>query len=234
MTGDTIECQNCGHVNPGWAQVCRSCGVVLRPGQVRSTAVGGRFPTDQASLIAIGAGLGSIVLAIVIGLVLSALIPAAPNVAEATPTPTPAESASSTPTDEPTPAGTAGSSAEATPELPGQVTFGFDLNESTHEVVEVSDTFGPGDTFAHSISMPEPFGVDTIFEEVIRVEENGDLTVVQARADGDLTVSPAASVAGFAVPASGLIDGWGVGSYILRDYIGSELVAEGTFTLVAS
>ena len=35
MTGDSVECFNCGRANPSWAQVCRSCGVPMRPEEIR-------------------------------------------------------------------------------------------------------------------------------------------------------------------------------------------------------
>ena len=60
-----------GRANPEWAQVCRSCGVALRQGEAR-IAPTGRFPTDQASLISIGAVIGTILLAVLLGLGLSA------------------------------------------------------------------------------------------------------------------------------------------------------------------
>src|SRR5947207_15776142 len=67
-SGETI-CPNCGHVNPPWARICRNCGVSL------SRALGqpvsppqSPFPTDQASLLSVGAAIGSIVIAIVLGL----------------------------------------------------------------------------------------------------------------------------------------------------------------------
>ena len=55
MTGDSVECFNCGRANPSWAQVCRSCGVPMRPGAAGSAPPSGRVPTDRDSLFSIGA-----------------------------------------------------------------------------------------------------------------------------------------------------------------------------------
>ena len=77
MTGDTVECFNCGRTNPSWAQVCRSCGVPMRPGGAGARPPSGPLPTDRDSLVSIGAGLATIALAIVFGLIRPALRAAA-------------------------------------------------------------------------------------------------------------------------------------------------------------
>ena len=60
MTGDSVECFNCGRANPSWAQVCRSCGVPMRPGGAGSKPPASRLPTDRDSLFSIGAALATI------------------------------------------------------------------------------------------------------------------------------------------------------------------------------
>jgi len=227
MTGDTVECFNCGRANPSWAQVCRSCGVPIKAVAARSGPQAA-IPTDQDSLVAIGATLGSIVVAIALGLFLSGIIPAAPIV-EATPTPGP--SVSPLPSASFTPSGPPGTSAAPSAPLPGVVSFGLGLNRTTREVVNPTDTFGPGQVFAHSIALTQPFGVNQIQEEVIRIEGDGALTVVQPREGSNLNVAPDAQVAGYTVNSNALISGWGPGNYILRVYRGVELIAEGRFTL---
>ena len=54
MTDETVDCFNCGSSNPAWAQVCRSCGVVLRHGETR-IGPAERIPTDRDSLVSIAA-----------------------------------------------------------------------------------------------------------------------------------------------------------------------------------
>lgn len=235
MTGDTVECYNCGRANPAWAQVCRSCGVPIRPGVGRSVA-SGPIPRDRESLISIGAALGSIVAAIVIGLILSGMIPDAPSIIDASPTPRPTRTPRPSPSLAASGAPSAGASAEATPALIGTVTFGTGITASTQEVSGATDAFTPGDGFCHSIRLTEPFGVNQVQEEVLRVEEDGSLTEVQPRQGSNLTVNANGQIAGFCAPggASALIDGWGVGSFVLRDYRNTEtpeLIAEGRFTL---
>ncbi len=231
MTGDTVECFNCGRANPSWAQVCRSCGVPIRPGGSRAQEPQGPVPTDRNSLISMGAGLGAILAAILVGVFLSGVIPEAPPAATPTPTPgptTPRPSPSFAPSAPPV----GGASAEASPQLPGTVTFGFDLDDATDAAVDVTDTFTPGTRFCHSIALTEPFGADQVLEEILKIEEGGELTLVQERAA--LPVPSDATVAGFCANADGLINGWGVGQFVLRDYRpGDEpvLLAEGRFTL---
>jgi hypothetical protein len=233
MTGDTVECFNCGRSNPSWAQVCRSCGVPIKAVAAR-TGPQAAIPTDQDSLVSIGAAIGAILAAIALGLFLSGIIPDAPAILDSTPSPEPSispiPSASFIPSGPPV-----GETPAPTAPLPGTVTFGLGLNRDTREVINPTDTFGPGQVFAHSIALPTPFGVSEIQEEVIRIEADGaTLTVVQQREGSDLPVDPDSLIAGFSVNTNPLISGpgsWGPGNYILRAYRGVELIAEGRFTL---
>jgi len=232
MSGDTVECFNCGSPNPSWAQVCRQCGapIVREPaGRGRSNRI---VPTDQASLISIGVAVGSIILAIVAGLFVSGIIPAAPNVAEATPTPTPMPSISAAPSASAGPSTSGSESAAPSQALLGSISYGLGLDAGTHQVTDPTDTFAPGTRFCYSIQLTEPFGVSTLSEEVLRVESDGSLTVVQARdtAAGKIDVSPGLSVAGYNIKTNALASVWGTGDFIMREYRGNELIAEGRFT----
>jgi len=231
-SGETI-CPNCGHSNPPWARICRNCGVSLSPelGQPVS-APQSPFPTDQASLLSLGTAIGSIVIAIVLGLIFSAINPTQPTVGLAssqTPTEQPSPSASAghagTPTPKPTPS--------PTPKPIGKITFGTGLDRSTREVINPTSTFGPNEFFAHSVSVPQPFGVTTLTEEVVRVA-NGKETVVQARTDPNSVVHVTASqkVFGFVVSTNSLLTDWGSGGiFIMRVWRGNQKIAEGRFTL---
>ena len=79
MAEGSVECANCGHANPAWAQVCRSCGAPM--GRVTAAAgpeASGSGPiggVDQGSILAIGGALGTIVAAIVIGLLVGGILP---------------------------------------------------------------------------------------------------------------------------------------------------------------
>jgi hypothetical protein len=239
MAQGSVECANCGNANPAWAQVCRSCGAKL------SAAAGGAGGTagatnesaepfvTEGSLMAIGAALGTILLAVVIGLVIGGILPPAPPVAAASPTPD--ASASIEPTAQPTPdlsASPGASATEAPPALPGTLSFGLGLNVETQRVINPSDTFTPGTTFAHSIELTSPFGVTQIAEQVSRVSKDGSETVVITAEENPLTVDPNATVDGFTVPTNALLDALGAGTYVMRVYRGSELLAQGTFILV--
>jgi hypothetical protein len=231
MSGDTVECFNCGHANPSWAQVCRSCGYPIQPSGQGSAGPRGLFPTDQDSLTSIGITLGSIVLAIVVGLIFSGLIPPAPNIAEETPSPTPSPSASASVL----PSVSAGPSASAlaSPALPGTVSFGTGWNNDTHQIIEPTTTFTAASTgFAHAIILTAPIGVDRLQEEVVSVAADGTETIVQSRTDGTVFVDPSLSTDGLKSSArvSQLIAAWGKGTHILRVYRSGELLAEGTFT----
>ncbi|HET6745367.1 MAG TPA: zinc ribbon domain-containing protein [Candidatus Limnocylindria bacterium] len=231
MTSDSLDCFNCGRSNPSWAQVCRSCGVPMRPGGAGARPPSGPLPTDRDSLLSMGAGLATIALAVVFGLLLSGMLPEAASVIE-TPSPQP------TTTILPSPSGAATESAEPTPEptpgMIGTLTFGLGLNQSTREVIDLTDTFTQNDQFCHSVSLPERFAVNAVQEEVLRIEENGDLTIVQERADGANPIDKNARVVGFCVSGAVVINEWGTGDFIMRDYRrrnGLELLAEGRFTL---
>lgn len=233
MTGDTVECFNCGHENPSWAQVCRSCGFAIQLVAPDSGGPRGLFPTDQASLISIGGTMGAILGAIVLGVILSGLIPPAPNVAVETPSPTPSPSASASASEVPGGSESASASVAASPALPGTITFGTGWDNDARQITgQTTDFTAASAGFAHAISLPEPIGVDRLQEEVIRIGEDGGETVVQTRENGTVLVDKTLSTDGLKSPASmsQLIEAWGTGTHILRVYRGGELLAEGTFT----
>jgi hypothetical protein len=122
-------------------------------------------------------------------------------------------------------------SPSATPGLIGTISYGYALDPTTHLAIQPTDSFAPGDHFCYSISLTQPFGVAHIPEEVIRVNSDGSLKVVQSRDNEIMNVIPAAHVAGFCTGASGLIQEWSTGNFIMREYRGAELIAEGRFAL---
>ena len=233
MTGDTVECFNCGRPNPGWAQVCRSCGVPLVAARSSSQA-SGPFPTDRASLLSMGAAIGAVLVAVLLGFLLSNMSPTTPTVGFQTPTPTPRASISVRPSSSALGSVPAAASATPvpTPALPGTLTFGTSLDPDTQAVTAPTDTFTPqAAAFAHSIAFTEGYGADAIAEEVIRVAGDGTETVVQSRDAATFAVDPTATVIGYTAPIGALYRDWGAGSYVMRVYRGDELVAEGRFTL---
>ena len=228
MTVETVECYNCGRANPAWAQVCRSCGVPMRPGATVSQS-SGPIPTDRDSLVSIAATLAAIAGAIVLGLILSGIIPDAPPLAEVVETPEPSLNA--------VPSGSAAPSGveSAPPDLLGTITFGTDITDAD-EVLNPTDSFGPGAGFCHSLQLTERFGVKQIQEEVLRVEEDGTLSEVQQRVGSDLNVDRRSRTGAWCAPggADALIADWGTGTFLLRDYRNPrtpELLAEAQFTL---
>ena len=236
MTDETVDCFNCGRANPEWAQVCRSCGVALRHGEERIVP-SGRYPTDRDSLISIVAVIGTIALAVVLGLFGSNLNPTEPGVSGGDlPTPSPTQSASPTPTEEPSVAPSVAASVapsvSTAPELTGTVVFGTTL-DGNNQVTDPTETFTPGMTFAHSITNSAPFGVPTLGEQVLRINDDGSDgdTIVDAP-QNQLNVDPAASSAGFvAGDAANFIRSWGPGLYEMRVFIGETLIARGQFRL---
>jgi hypothetical protein len=231
---DTIECANCGHANPSWAQVCRNCGVSLRRDLARPvTRPVTPFPTDQSSLLSVGAAIGSIVIAIVLGLFFSAVNPTEPTVGIASsPSPTPtarpaagsptavaSKSVAPTPTPKPKPVGT--------------IKFGTGLT-AARTVTNPTTTFGANGYFAYSVSVPQPFGVTLLSEETVRVT-NGKETVVDARANNPVRVSASSKIFGFRLLTNTLLQAWGGGgTFIMRIYRGNEKIAEGQFVLRTS
>ncbi len=233
MTGDTVECFNCGRPNPGWAQVCRSCGVPLVAAG-GSSAPTGPFPTDQASLMSMGAAIGAVLAVIVVGFLLSNMGKSTPTVGFQTPSPSARTSISFEPSS------SAGGSIPAvpsdtpvpTPALPGTVTFGTALDRGTQTVSAPATTFTPQSAaFAHSIAFTAPYGAATLSEEVVKVAGDGTESIVQTRQAGTFAVDPAATVLGYSAPIGGLYRDWGAGQYVMRVYRGDEKVAEATFTL---
>ncbi len=232
--GETIDCPNCGRPNPGWAQVCRNCGFSLRRGLARSVGKPERpFPTDQASLLSIGAAVGSIVLAIVLGLFFSALNPTKPTVGvSSSPTPSPVPSFSPSAAPVFSPSGAPVESASPTPALPATVSFGTGLN-SSKQVTGKTDTFGPNSYFAHAVAAKAAFGVSKLYETVVRVAEDGTETPVQTRYP--VNVSATAKNFGFVVSTNSLLRDWGAGgTFVMRIYKGDSLIAQGQFSLSAN
>lgn len=226
MTDEFVECFNCGRANPEWAHVCRSCGVSLRDGSEWVTPAS-RIPTDQRSLLSIGGVLGAIVLAVIVGLMLSRLYPVDPSIGQdvSTPTPSPTveptESATPAPTDTPVPTDT------PPPGPPGTIVFGtaVDANDQTINPVE---TFTPGQTFAHTVTVPQPWGGRVIREQIVRINADGSETEVES---ADLEVVPDLNYATYDVPVDNLFAAWGPGTYELRVIVSDEVVAAGRFTL---
>ena len=231
MTDETVDCFNCGRANPDWAQVCRSCGVALRRGHGR-VATAERFPTDRDSLLSMGAVIGTILLAVLVGLFISGLNTTEPTVGAATPTPTPLATPTPEATVEPIPTDTPVATPSPTPALPATVAFGTTL-DANRQVTDPTDTFTPGMTFAHSITSTTPFGVPTIGEEIVRLNEDGsEGERIVDQTTNQLGVSPEGTTAGFvAGDAANFVRDWGSGLYEMRIYTGETLIARGQFRL---
>jgi hypothetical protein len=191
---------------------------------------------DQGSLIAIGAALGTSLIGIVLGLLVGGILPPAPPVAAASPTPSESAAPSTLPTPTPDPSASVGSPGPSTPpppDLPGTLTFGLGLNAETQRVTNPTDTFSPGTLFAHSVELTQPFGVTQIGEGVARINEDGSETLVINQEDNVITgIDPDATVDGFTVETNALLDALGPGTFVMRVYRGTELLAQGTFILV--
>lgn len=225
MTVDTIDCFNCGRENPEWAQVCRSCGVALKHGDARLTP-SDRFPTDQASLVSIGAVLATIVLAVLVGLYVSGLNPTEPTVGLPSATPEPSIEATPEPTEEPIPTDTPAPTPVPTPTLRGTLAFGTGLDEA-RSVTGATDTFTPSMNMAYSLSIPGGFGANQMRNQISRTSEPAEVV-----SDEAFVVDPASEVIGYNLgSAAGFVREWGPGEYVWRIYAGEELVAELPFRL---
>ncbi len=227
MSDETIDCFNCGRPNPDWAQVCRSCGVALRHGEARIVPAG-PFPSDRDSLISIGAVIGTILGAVLLGLFISSLNTTDGTVARATPTPS-AQPVSTPAPPPPTPSPTVAATATATPEpeLRGTLAFGTGLDDN-REVTGGTDTFTPSDNFAYSLGVPGGVGDTPIRNVVARTSDPAENVV-----EGDeIAVDPEAEVVGFNLgSAAGFVAEWGPGEYLWQVFVGDELVAEAPFRL---
>ena len=244
MGEPTVECYNCGRENPGWAQICRTCGVSLRGAERFASGPPPRLPTDTNSLISMAAAVGTIVAAIVVGLVLSSLDPSEGVASGTGETPTPTLSAAPTATTLATVVPTTVPTAAPTPSpvpLPGELLIGTALDPNTRRVSTPQATFAPGDNFAYSLTMPEAIGTNQLFVEVVQIEEDGTETVRQ-EPTGAQAIDGSQPTAAFEIPANILIlgpdgtagsgDEFGPGRYLMRIYLAAdELVAEAPFEL---
>jgi hypothetical protein len=223
MTDETVECFNCGASNPEWAQVCRSCGVALRHGETRVVS-SERIPTVRDSLISIAAVIGTILVALLVGLFIAGLNPTQPTVGRATPTPSPTVTPTVEPTATPIATDTPAPTPSPTPALPGTVTFGTAL-AGDGTIAEPTDTFTPSANMAYSISMPGTFGASQFENEVVRAD--GSEVVLPREA---INVDPSATVFGYTIGnAASLISAWGPGEYVWQVYVNDAVVARGTF-----
>jgi len=229
MTDELVECFNCGRSNPEWAQVCRACGVPLRHGEP-ILAPAGRLPTDRDSLLSIGAVIGTILVAVLLGLFVSGLNPTEPSVGLGLETPTPSPTVQPSPSESSAPSETPAPSVSAAPAGPaGTLVFGTALDEND-QVIEPTDTFTAGMNFAHTVTIPEPWGVSNIGEQVVRILDDGTEEEVQGGAP-IFSVVPDLTYAGFEVPVDNLFTDWGPGIYEMRVFAGEVLMAVGRFTL---
>lgn len=233
MTGDSIECYNCGRQNPGWAQICRSCGVRLDPAHTASGASHGAFPTDQRSLTSMGAALATILFGILVAIFLTGIDPFDPTAVRETPSPSVEPNPSGSLDAEPVPSASVLPAPTATPPPgpPGSLAFGTGI-DGNQQVVDPRDVFTPADQIAYSIAMPEPFGVETLGIQVIEILPDGTEQEVISPAENTLTVDPGTTVRGVVCcPATYLIGQLGPGQYAMRAYNGATLLAEGRFQL---
>lgn len=228
MTDETIDCFNCGRPNPDWAQVCRSCGVALRHGEERIVPAD-PFPSDRDSLISMGAVIGTILAAVLLGLFISSLNTTDPSVGQATPTPS-AEPVSTPAPPPPTPTPTVAAATPTPtpePELRGTLAFGTGLDDN-RAVTGVTETFTPADSFAYSLSVPGGVGGTPIRNVIKRTSDPAE-TVVEG---DEIAVDPASEVVGFNLgSAAGFVTDWGPGEYLWQIFVGEELVAEAPFRL---
>ena len=221
---ETVDCFNCGRANPEWAQVCRSCGVALRHTEAR-VAPAGPFPTDQTSLISIGAVIGTIFAAVLIGLFISSLNPTDPTVAQSSPSPSASLAATPEPSVEPVPSDTPAPTPAPTPALRGTLAFGTGLDNAGN-VTGATDTFAPSANFAYALTTPEGPGATPIRNEITRLEDE------EVVANDELPVDPADAIIGYSLgSAAGFVQDWGTGEFRWRVYVGDELIAEATFRL---
>ncbi|MDQ2941571.1 MAG: hypothetical protein M3R05_05210 [Chloroflexota bacterium] len=232
MTDETVECFNCGHANPVWAQVCRNCGVPLRPGVAR-TAPSGRFPTDRDSLISLIAAFGTIAAAIVVGLFLANLSPSEPTIGHGSASASGTGAPASSPAPEASPVAAATLTPAPTPvPLSGTLVFGTGVDRSGN-LIGKTDTFAPGGTFAHLVTNSAAFGTNQIGERVVKIAADGKESQVVDPASNTIGVSPNAKQAAIGPIATDNLRNalGGPGKYRMEIYLGKKKIAQGVFTL---
>lgn len=232
MTGDSIDCYNCGRQNPSWAQICRSCGVRLDPTHTASASSRGAFPTDQRSLTSMGAALGTILFGILVAIFLTGIDPFDPTAVRETPPPSVEPNPSGSLEPEPIPSASVPvATPTPVPGPPGTLSFGTGIDPNG-QLAGATDVFGPQDTIAYTLAMPEPFGVSSVGIQVVQLQGDGSELEVIAAATNPLEVDPAATSRGvICCPATYLLNELGPGQYVMRAYNGETLIAEGRFQL---
>lgn len=175
-----------------------------------------------------GAVVGTILVAVILGLFISGLNPTDPTVGMATPSPspsaeeTPEASVAAVPSDTPVP------TAVPTPVLRGTLTFGTGL-DGAGNVTGATSSFTPSMNFAYSLSIPDGLGGTPMRNEISRTSDPPEVVL-----DDPLPVDPASPIVAYSLgSAGGFIRDWGPGEYVWRIYVGEELVAEAPFILAA-
>ena len=185
--------------------------------------------------MSIAAVIGTILAAVLLGLFVSSLNRSEPSVGlggDPSPTPTLEPTATEAPSVAPSVPASVASVAPSASALPGTVVFGTTL-DGNDQVTDPTETFTPGMTFAHSISVNAPFGASSIGEQVLRVNDDGtDGETLVGAPQNQLGVDPAGSTAGYvAGDAANFVRDWGPGIYEMRIFIGETLIARGQFRL---
>lgn len=122
-----------------------------------------------------------------------------------------------------------GSSTSGTPapRAPGSITFGTTLDSGTLVVTGQSHTFRAGETIACAAALSQPAHATSLRFIIAKVAAGGAETALVSQ---DTPISnPDFQVIGNSIDLSPLLQG--SGSYVMRYYRDTTLLAEGTFTL---
>ena len=130
--------------------------------------------------------------------------------------------------------GLLGSQSSARPSADGAlpIRFGLALDPDTNRAVQRTRSYRPGQTFAYSVTLPQPPVSSSIFVEVERI--SGRARVVQ---EASLqTITAGRRTFAFTVPTDDLLAAWGAGRFEMRIYLGqvSTPIAVGRFRLNAA
>ena len=81
--------------------------------------------------------------------------------------------------------------------------------------------------FAYSVTMPAPFGVNTIENEIVKLSDEGGNVVLPRQG---VPVDPNVATYGYVIGTAGeFLSQWGPGEFEWRVYISGELAARGQF-----
>lgn len=113
---------------------------------------------------------------------------------------------------------------------PVEIEFGSGLDSASGKVTDPTRRFGPGATFAYSVTLPVAFEADAALVKVVRLDEGRS----EVQAPTAEPIDATGRTFGVTFPADRVLDAWGPGEYEMTITLraGGPIVARGRFVLL--